>query len=88
MAEPLPVAARTALAFVADASQAAAVYDGGFAPGEAADACLARTYPDFEALVADGRFERLAEQLYGPMARWIGHSVAVTRHDTAGDGNE
>ena len=39
--------------------------------------CLSKVkqldYPDFETLVADGRFERLAEQLYGPMARWIGH---------------
>ncbi len=84
MAEPLPVAAKTALAFVSDEAQAGAVYDGGFSPGERDEACLARTYPDFETLVADGRFPRLAEQLYGPMVRWIAHAVTVTRHDAAG----
>jgi len=91
MAQPLPVAAKTALAFVADPARAAAVYDGGRLPGEGSEDCLARLWPEFEALVADGRFEALAAQLYGPVARWIESAVKVTPHgrdDGEEDGDE
>ena len=37
-------------------------------PGEGEEACLARLFPDFEALRADGRFAALAQRLFGPFA--------------------
>jgi exodeoxyribonuclease V gamma subunit len=79
MEAPLPLACRTALAFVSD-GKPAEVYDGGgFNPvaPEGAEPCLARLYPDFEALVADGRFETLAPQLYGPLHAWARGGVSV-----------
>ena len=34
------------------------------------DAALYRCYPTLDALLADGRFEALAEQVYGPLLAW------------------
>jgi exodeoxyribonuclease V gamma subunit len=49
------------------------VYEGGFRlQAEADDPCLARTYPDFEQLQADGRFAELAVAAYGPFWEWLG----------------
>ncbi|MGE5864515.1 MAG: exodeoxyribonuclease V subunit gamma [Rhizobacter sp.] len=85
MAEPLPVALKTALAHIADPTRASAAYEGSaHAAGEVADAALARTYPDFEHLVADGRFATLAESLYGPLVTWISTSVQVVPHGQIG----
>jgi exodeoxyribonuclease V gamma subunit len=86
--QPLPIAPRTALAFIAsgDNSEALRTYEGGeFSGAEVDDPCLARCYPDFEALSADGRFARLAEQLYSPLARWARDHIEVTSYDHQAD---
>jgi exodeoxyribonuclease V gamma subunit len=81
MTGPLPLACRTALARAADAADVAAVYDGGpYLHGEVEEPCLARLYPDYEALTADGRFPALAERLYGPIVRWTRDRVSLQLH--------
>ncbi len=83
-AAPLPLAPRTALALVQQARDVAIVYEGSEftpgRPGEVAQACLARQYPDYAALRADGRFETLAQRVYGPMAEWIAKDVVLALH--------
>ena len=84
---PLPLPLKTALAAAAAAGAAAgedlarveAVYEGdGFADaGEVADACWARIYPDFEALLADGRFAPLAEAVHAPLLAWLAEHVSI-----------
>jgi exodeoxyribonuclease V gamma subunit len=88
MASPLPLAARTALALLAG-GDAVGVYEGrsfprGAAPAEGDEPCLARAYPDFESLVADGRFVAAAEALFGPMLRWIDDHATVRLHAEPG----
>ena len=74
---PLPVACRTALAQLQDADPRS-VYDGGFElSGEVEDLCLARLWPDFETLCAAGGWPELAEELYGPLTRWMDAGVTV-----------
>ena len=78
---PLPVACRTALAQLAEGDPRA-TYDGGFElRGEVDDLCLARLWPSFEALReaphAAGGWPDLAEELYGPLARWMDGAVTV-----------
>ncbi|WP_051603269.1 exodeoxyribonuclease V subunit gamma [Simplicispira psychrophila] len=85
MAGPLPLALRTGLALVtgkeAAAVVAAAAYDGGYQrDGDVAEPCLGRMYPDFDALTDDGRFERLAHTLCGPLAEWANTHVHATPH--------
>jgi exodeoxyribonuclease V gamma subunit len=85
MIAPLPLACRTALAWAADVSDVAAVYEGNAFPGggmrgEVEDACLARMFPDFESLSAEGRFIDLAARLYRPIHSWAGTHVAVEVH--------
>ena len=86
-AAPLPLAPRTALALVQQARDAAAVYEGSEftpgRPGEGTEACLARLYPDYAALRADGRFEALAQRVFGPMAEWIARDVVLALHVAA-----
>lgn len=80
MGQPLPVAPLTALAFL-DGGKPEAAYEGGlFLDGEGREACLARVFPDFETLAADGRFEEFAEILYGPLRDWAATHVAVELH--------
>ena len=82
MSAPLPVAARTALAWAAKPTSAEAVYDGSFRrQGEATEPCLARTFPDFEALTADGHFAEWAERLYAPLQAWATSQASVTLHE-------
>ena len=57
MSSPLPVAPRTALALLAGRTpqMLRSVYEGGRADGgEGNEACLARLYPNLDALMADG----------------------------------
>ncbi len=78
MAQPLPVAPRTAFAFLTgkdrDAGLKAAqvAYEGSaFVPGgageRARDMALARQFPDFAALTADESFEGWVQALYEPL---------------------
>ena len=83
MGQPLPVAPLTALAWL-DGGKPEQAYEGGmFLDGEGREPCLARLFPDFETLVADGRFEALAETLYGPLRDWAATHVAVALHAAA-----
>jgi exodeoxyribonuclease V gamma subunit len=77
MDRPLPTACKTALALVQDGDPRA-VYDGGFdQPGENAELCLARLWPDFAALAAEEAWEDCARELYGPLAAWLQRDVTI-----------
>lgn len=82
MAAPLPVAARTALAWVSEERPTPQeVYDGSFnTEGEGREACLARLYPDYEALTADGQFEHWVRTLYQPWWHWVFQHTAIEVH--------
>jgi exodeoxyribonuclease V gamma subunit len=71
MQSPLPFTARTALAELCN-GKGAATYDGGGdkQAGEAEEPCLARVFPDFAALRADGRFDRYMDTLFWPLHDW------------------
>ncbi len=88
MREPLPLCLRTGLA-LATGGDPALVYGGAFQrEGEGAEPCLARVYPDFEALTDDGRFEWLAHTVYGPLAHWAATDVRAVPHAPAVDAAE
>ena len=77
---PLPLPFRTALAQLEGAHPQRCYEGHDHAHGEVEEACLARLYPDFEALSADGRFAELAERLYAPLRDWIAAHTAVLAH--------
>ena len=82
MSSPLPLPPKTALAFVAD-KDAVTQYEGGhMSRGDVQDTCLARVYPDYDSLVADGRFEALAKGIYAPLLEWANRQVNVAVHAT------
>ena len=81
MVSPLPVACITALAALQEENAEAAYEgDGFFTTAEADEPCLARVYPDFESLTADGAFETWSEQLYRPVLDWVDSHVAFEPH--------
>jgi exodeoxyribonuclease V gamma subunit len=87
MNAPLPLPSKTALALVAE-KDAATTYEGGYmSNAEAKDACLARMYPDFDALIEDGRFEDLAQAVYGPLLQWA-QQLSAEPHATLEEGQE
>ncbi|MBS7780980.1 exodeoxyribonuclease V subunit gamma [Acidovorax sp. CCYZU-2555] len=84
---PLPLPLKTGLAAAAageDLARAETAYEGdGFAQaGEADDACWARLFPDFDALVDDGRFAPLAEAVHAPLLAWLVDQVQVLEPGT------
>jgi len=69
---PLPLATKTAFAWLKGGEPAARqAYEGGYNfQGEVeTDPYLARVYPDYAALTADGAFTFLAETLFGPLMK-------------------
>ncbi|WP_158080969.1 hypothetical protein, partial [Pelomonas sp. KK5] len=61
--------------------RAQAAYEGGpMSRGEVEEACLARSYPDYEALAAGGRFAALAPRLYQALLAWSAGAVQVVPH--------
>jgi exodeoxyribonuclease V gamma subunit len=69
------------LAWVAG-KNAVTTYEGAFmASAEADEACLARMYPDYDALTEDGRFEVLAHAVYGPLLQWA-QQITAEPHAT------
>lgn len=72
-AAPWPTAARTGLAWLSDKPrQAAPAYEGHeFQSGEVEDPCLARLFPDFEALSQAPGFDDTTRRLYAPLAAWL-----------------
>ena len=76
-AQPVPWAPRSAVEYLRGKA-ARATYEGSrHARGEREDPCLARLYPDFDALCADGRFETFARQLFQPVCDWLQAQVRV-----------
>lgn len=65
MKRPLPLAVKTAFAWLADPDKASAVYEGGvkFKGEVETSPYLARVWPDYASLVADGEFLALAALL-------------------------
>jgi exodeoxyribonuclease V gamma subunit len=87
MNAPLPLPPKTALAFIADAKPTES-YDGGhMITGEVKEPCLARMYPDFEALIDDGRFEDLAHTVYEPLLEWS-KNLTVKAHAALEESSE
>jgi exodeoxyribonuclease V gamma subunit len=88
MNSPLPLPLKTALAFAAE-KDAATSYEGGYmSSGEVQDTCLARMYPDFDALAADGRFAVLAKAVYTPLLEWTKQQVTAAAHVTNEESSE
>ncbi len=82
MNAPLPLPLKTARAQLEE-KNASAQYEGGYMQsGEVEEPCLARMFPDFEALSADGRFEDLAQQVYAPLLAWANQHVTARFHST------
>ena len=82
MNTPLPLPPKTALAWLADERSAPKQYEGAhMQTGEVEDPCMARMYPDFEALTEDGRFETLARQVYAPLKNWTNGYVRARLHE-------
>ncbi|MFI8748096.1 exodeoxyribonuclease V subunit gamma [Pseudomonas sp. NPDC077186] len=71
MQAPLPVALKTSLAWLQEENddKARTVYEGGYnLSGEVVgSASLARQFPDYAALTADGQFPAWSERLYRPL---------------------
>jgi exodeoxyribonuclease V gamma subunit len=83
MNAPLPLPLKTALALLKDANPRQ-TYEGGYmTSAEADEPCLARMFPDFEALTMDGVFEPLAEQVYAPLLAWAEGHVRARSHAAA-----
>lgn len=82
MSQPLPVARKTALAYVSGTRNLESIYEGQEAAGGEVtqDACLARMFPDLEKLTEDGRFFELADRLFGPLCTWTGRQVMREMH--------
>ena len=53
---------------------------------EADDPCWSRLYPDFDALNADGRFELLADEVWGRIQAWAANHVTVVMHEPVMEG--
>jgi exodeoxyribonuclease V gamma subunit len=92
MQAPLPLPPKTALAWLplteqpAKAQQAARVqYEGAEQTrGDVEEACMARLFPDFEALAADGQFAALAHEIYQPLLDWQKAHLSATLHPKDG----
>ena len=85
MTAPLPMPLKTAIAWAqhpADAAnKARTVYEGNeHVSAEGDEACLARTYPRFADLLADGRLPTLVAQVHAPLTEWAKSHVTITRH--------
>ncbi len=85
MAAPLPLPLKTSLAWVTGNNPMVA-YQGGYDqnyPSDVDELCMARIYPDYAALCACGRFERLATEIYQPLIDWAKTYVTARLHDPA-----
>ena len=72
---PLPTAAETGIAVLTQPAKAHEAFDGRYnsaTPGEGAEACLARLFPEYDTLAADPVFEPASRRLYQPFLEWLG----------------
>ena len=89
MRRPLPLATRTAFAWLRASPQPGAdpdkartaarkEYEGGFRPTGERDTspCLRRAWPDFDALASGGEFEALAQHLLRPLQEALHEKAA------------
>jgi exodeoxyribonuclease V gamma subunit len=84
MQAPLPLPPQTALAWLAGKGGAQAAYEGGHTTaGEVTEPCMARMFPDFESLSADGSFEALTQQVYAPLQDWANTHISTRAHTAA-----
>ncbi len=98
MAAPLPLPCQSAFeqarggdaakayqgrAYAANPGANPAANPGGNAGAEVAEPCLAREFPDFAALAADGRFAALAGQVHLPIVRWLDAALVDAHPDLA-----
>ncbi|MDR3389605.1 MAG: exodeoxyribonuclease V subunit gamma [Rudaea sp.] len=90
MQAPLPLACQAALARLEERGNPRQVYEGGFnSVGEVGrDPALARLYPDYAALTADGRFDALTERLFLPLKTWLDQQVTFDIHDATAQDDE
>ena len=70
---PLPIASRTALAWLGEDKPEQAYEGSNQTPGEVNEPCLGRTWPDYATLTSahGGRFYDLASALYDPLRHWL-----------------
>ncbi|MHB8949868.1 MAG: exodeoxyribonuclease V subunit gamma [Rhodoferax sp.] len=82
MNAPVPLPPKTALSWLDDLQAAVKQYEGDYmSRAEVDEPCLARVFPDFESLAADGRFEELAGQIYTPLLLWANTHVSARFHN-------
>jgi exodeoxyribonuclease V gamma subunit len=83
MQSPLPTALATGLAYLTGADPRP-VYEGDeHRHGEVErDPCLARLWPDFDALSAEGTFQPTSQTLYAAFNHWLNSGVQYTEHPT------
>ena len=81
MQQPLPWAARTALAQVEERG-ARRAYEGGYRTAfcDRDEPSLGRVFPDFDALRADGRFAHYAELIFAPLSEWANDRAVIFEH--------
>ena len=80
MSGPLPLPLKTSLV-VAQGRDATEAYEGGFdSDGEVQEMCLARVFPDFEALEHGGTLARMAPQVHGRLLEWVKSSCFPRLH--------
>jgi exodeoxyribonuclease V gamma subunit len=81
MNSPLPLPPKTALAWLTE-KDAVSQYEGGYmVRGDVEEVCMARMFPDYDALSTDGRFEALSRQVYLPLLKWAEHYVTASLHE-------
>jgi exodeoxyribonuclease V gamma subunit len=78
----LPFACRSALAWLSGGHDAAQkTFEGStHFRGEGQEPCLARLYPNYETLCANGQFTHWATTLFTPFQRWLKDEVQVAWH--------
>jgi exodeoxyribonuclease V gamma subunit len=86
MNAPLPLPPKTAIAYLNEKNPAAQYEGGHMIRGEVDEPCMARIYPDYEALTESGRFEQLAREVYSPLFDWMEAHVTALFHESGEEG--
>lgn len=82
MNSPLPLPPKTALAWLAE-KNAVSQYEGGYMQrGDVEEDCMARMFPDYDALTAGGNFDALSRRVYIPLLEWVTRHVTASLHES------